>query len=416
MTPSLDWRISTATRGAAVVAVLAVVAAAVTGRGELLALPVPLLLWLTVALRAERPSTTALAATVHPRRCVEGDEVRLSVVPPEDGLRYVGEVQVPFPPHPAVDPSVERVDLTSWRLRLPCWGQRRIQVAVHVSAPGGAWEAALRLAVPVIVTPRGLPGTASLRSTVRRPSYGERAARTAGAGTEFLDVSAWTPGAPLRRVHWAATLRTGEIHVAGFAADRSQDVLVVVDATAEVGPLGDTCVDRAARAAVALAGAHLRAGDRVALALAGTRLRWVAPASGMRHLVRIVNCLLEHRGRPEATRFEIGRIPPQVLVPGALTICLTPLLGDESLRLVGDVRRRGHPTVVVDVLNDEPPASRRRDEQQAVRAWRLDRIAIRQHLTQRGVVAVRWPADVSLPAALRPLAARPLRAAAGGRR
>ena len=306
--------------------------------------------------------------------------------------------------------------LTSWRLRMPNWGQQLIQVAVHVSTPGGAWQSAVQVAVPVVVTPRGLPGTAALRSTVRRPSYGERAARVAGGGTEFLDVSAWTPGTPLRRVHWAATLRTGEIHVAEMAADRNQDVLLVVDARAEVGPPGNTCVDRAARAAVALARAHLRAGDRVALALAGSRLRWVAPASGMRHLVRVVNCLLEHRGRAEVAKFDVGHIPSQVLVPGALTICLTPLLTEDALRLVGDVRRRGHPTVVIDVLDHEPPVGHARGEQQALRAWRLDRTAIRQHLSRRGVVTVSWPSDVSLPAALSPLAARPLRATAGGHR
>jgi uncharacterized protein (DUF58 family) len=64
--------------------------------------------------------------------------------------------------------------------------------------------------------------------------------------------------------------------------------------------------------------------------------------------------------------------------------------------------------VVVDVLDQEPPARRRRGDQQALRAWRLDRVAIKQHLTRRGIVAVSWPADASLPATLRPLAARPL--------
>lgn len=97
-------------------------------------------------------------------------------------------------------------------------------------------------------------------------------------------------------------------------------------------------------------------------------------------------------------------------MPGALTVCLTALLNDDSLGLVGDVRRRGHPTVVVDVLDREPPIGRRRHDHQALRAWRLDRVAIRQHLARRGIVTVSWPADVSLPAALRPLAARPLAA------
>ena len=415
MTPSLHWRISGPAHAAAVLTGLAIVAAAVTGHGELVALPLPVLLWLTIALRADRPATTMLTAIATPRRCVEGDEVEIRLVLPADGLTYSGEILSSRPADPA-DPLVEHADGTSWRLRLPAWGRQTVHLMVHVSTPGGALAAAIRVSVPVVVEPRGLPGTAALRSTVRRPSYGERPARVAGAGTEFLDVSAWTPGTPLRRVHWAATLRTGEIHVAGMAADRSQDVLIVVDAMAEVGPFGDTCVDRAARAAVALARAHLRAGDRVGLAIAGSHLRWVVPATGMRHLIRMINCLLEQREWPELDRLATERIPAQVLLPGALTICLTPLLREESLRVVGDVRRRGHPTVVIDVLDHEPPARARRSDQQALRAWRLDRVALHRQLSRRGVVTVRWPTEVSLPAALSPLARRRLQAAAGGRR
>lgn len=415
MTPSLDWRISGPAHAAAVLTGLAIAAAAVTGHGELVALPLPALLWLTVALRVDRPATTTLTAIATPRRCAEGDVVEIRLVRPADGLTYRGEILSSRPADPA-DPVVVHADGTSWRLRLPGWGRQTVELMVHASTPGGALAAAIRVSVPVVVEPRGLPGTAALRSTVRRPSYGERPARVAGAGTEFLDVSAWTPGTPLRRVHWAATLRTGEIHVAGMAADRSQDVLIVVDAMAEVGPFGDTCVDRAARAAVALAHAHLRAGDRVGLAVFGSHLRWVVPGTGMRHLIRVVNCLLEQRGWPDLDRVATERVPAPVLLPGALTICLTPLLREESLRVVGDVRRRGHPTVVIDVLDHDPPARARRSDQQALRAWRLDRVALHRQLSRRGVVTVRWPTEVSLPAALSPLARRPLRAAAGGRR
>lgn len=405
----LTWRISPTARAAAVLAVLAVVAAAVTGRGELIGLAAPMLLWLAAALRVPRPATTTLGATPDRPRCQEGEDVEVTLsAPSDDGLVYRGELLGSGPV------QLVHAGATSWRVRLLDWGSVTVRIGVRISTPGGGWQARLRVAVPIVATPRGAPGTAALRGTVRRPSYGERPARTSGAGTEFLDVAAWTPGTPLRRVHWAATARTGDVHVARMAADRNQDVAIVVDARSETGPPAATTVDRAVRAAVALAEAHLRAGDRVALALAGGHLHWVAPGTGTRHLVRIVNCLLEHRSGREVPRVDIDRIPERILVPGALTLCLTALLNDESLRLVGDVRRRGHPTVVIDVLDHEPPVGRRREDRQALRAWRLDRIAIAQHLSRRGIVTVSWPADASLPAALRLLGARPLTAA--GRR
>jgi uncharacterized protein (DUF58 family) len=398
---TLVWRLSPAARGVAVLVAMTVTAALMTGRGELLALAVPGLLWLTASLRASRPATTTIRAHLDPPRAPEGSEVELALAVPGDGLEYRGELL-------RGRYETRRVDATAWRLRTPVWGRHPVRVAVYVSTPGGAWRAVVRFAVTVEVTPRGVPGTAALRGTVRRPSYGERAARVPGAGTEFLDVAEWTPGMALRRVHWAATLRTGDMHVARMAADRNQDVLLVVDARTEAGPLGASTVDRAVRAAVALAEAHLRAGDRVALAMAGVRLHWVAPGSGTRHLVRMIDCLLEHRSGAAVRRADIDRIPARILVPGALTICLTAMLSEESLRLIGDVRRRGHPTVVVDVLDREPPARRRVGEQQALRTWRLSRVAIRQHLSRRGIIAVSWPADASLPAALRPLAVRPI--------
>jgi uncharacterized protein (DUF58 family) len=398
---TLTWRLSAAARGAAVLVAMTLAAALMTGRGELIALAVPGLLWLTAALRTPRPATTTIQATLDPPRAPEHGEVGLALTVPDDGLEYRGEL-LPG------QYELRHATATAWLLRMPVWGRHPVRIAVHVSTPGGAWQAVVRFAVTVEVTPRGVPGTAALRGTVRRPSYGERAARTPGAGTEFLDVAEWTPGMALRRVHWAATLRTGDVHVARMAADRNQDVLLVVDARTEVGPLGASTVDRAVRAAVALAEAHLRAGDRVALALAGARLHWVAPGSGTRQLVRMVDCLLDHRTGDAARRVDIDHIPSRILVPGALTICLTAMLNEESLRLIGDLRRRGHPTVVVDVLDREPPARRRVGEQQALRTWRLSRVAIRQHLSRRGIVAVSWPAGASLPAALRPLAVRPI--------
>lgn len=400
----LSWRISPTTQAAAVFTVATIAAAVLTRRGELLAVALPLLLWLVVALRRPRPATTVLAATPTPARCREQDEIELRLNAPDDGLVYRGALLT------AGDHAqLLEIGPTAWRLRMTGWGVRTVHVAVDVATPGGAWRARLHVGVRVVVAPRGVPGTAALRGSVRRPGYGERVARVAGAGTEFLDVAEWHPGQPLRRVHWAATLRTGEIHVARTAADRSQDVALVVDARTEAGPLTQTTVDRAVRAAVALAEAHLRAGDRVALAMAGPRLSWVGPGTGRRQLVRIVDCLLEYRTRATG-RVDTVHIPPQLLVPGALTICLTALLNDDSLHLVGDVRRRGHPTVVVDVLDREPPIGRKREDAQALRAWRLDRVAIRQHLARRGIITVSWPGDVSLPAALRPLAARPLAA------
>jgi len=140
MSPApLTWRISSTARATAVLALVTVVLAVVSGRGELVTITAPLLLWLTVALRAPRPATTALAATSDRARCAEGEEIELTLdAPTGDGLVYRGEL---LTGHGPGDPQLVRAGATSWRVRLPNWGAQTLRVTVQIATPGGAWSA-----------------------------------------------------------------------------------------------------------------------------------------------------------------------------------------------------------------------------------------------------------------------------------
>ena len=83
---------------------------------------------------------------------------------------------------------------------------------------------------------------------------GEHAARVPGEGTEFAGVREYVPGDRQRAINWPASTRLGRLQVNTFAAERSQDIVLVVDATSDVGPPGPRrstwgCAARRARRA-----------------------------------------------------------------------------------------------------------------------------------------------------------------------
>ena len=97
------------------------------------------------------------------------------------------------------------------------------------------------------------PAPARQRTTVvlrRLPNrLGEHPARAAGEGIEFAGVREFVPGDRQRRINWAATTRSGTLQLNTFTAERTQDVVLLVDATADVGEPGESALDLALRAA-----------------------------------------------------------------------------------------------------------------------------------------------------------------------
>ncbi len=77
--------------------------------------------------------------------------------------------------------------------------------------------------------------------------------------------------------------------------------------------------------------------------------------------------------------------------------------------MVRELRERGFPLVVVDVLTAEPRLDRRmRTSGLALRLWRLDRAAVRWQLEQLGVPVLHWDGEGPLDDALAPLRRRVL--------
>ena len=96
-----------------------------------------------------------------------------------------------------------------------------------------------------------LPAAQSSRVVLSRlPSrLGEHPSRAPGEGIEFAGVREFVPGDRQRRINWPATTRRGSLQLNTFAAERTQNVVVLADATADVGEPGATTLDLAFRGA-----------------------------------------------------------------------------------------------------------------------------------------------------------------------
>lgn len=266
------------------------------------------------------------------------------------------------------------------------------------------------------------PRPASLQSTVvlsRLPSrLGEHSSRSPGEGAEFTGVREFVPGDRQRRINWPATTRRGRLQLNTFAAERTQNVVIIADATADVGEPGSTPADLALRGSAAAARTYLAIRDRVGFIRYQGAVRWIAPGLGGRHLYRILDLTLGGTrgpgpGGPGAAGGwtsvlpgrggGITRLPRAALPPGSLILVFSPLLDRRLVEAVRDLRERGFTLLIIDVLNAEPGVvSRDRVGAMARRIWRMEQQAIRFSLAELGIPLVRWDGEQSLDEPLAP--------------
>jgi uncharacterized protein (DUF58 family) len=235
---------------------------------------------------------------------------------------------------------------------------------------------------------------------------GEHRARVRGDGTEFNGVREFVPGDRQRAINWPASTRRGRLQVNTFAAERSQDVVLLADATSDVGKAGESALDLALRGAAGAARAYLDARDRVGvITYQWGGAHWLAPSLGRRQLYKIIDVLLTaDTGYARGAVF--SRLPRAALPPGSLVVAFSPLLDGRFVEALRDMRERGVALIVVDVLNAEPPARRLFADIAARRIWRMEQDAIRFSLRELGVPVVPWDGVTVLDLPLAPYTRR----------
>jgi uncharacterized protein (DUF58 family) len=411
------WRPSRHARRLLTLALAGLLLATLTRRPEFVGVAAPALLLLGAALPGRagrpghpgRPARLAVRVGLASSRLYEEEltTVDLAVDDTRFDTRWLFEAGRGVEPASAtaVNGAAARFEFT-----VPRWGRRQLgSAALVLHDPWRLTEGRAQLVLPALDC---YPQPAVERTRVvlsRLPNrLGEHAARVPGEGTEFAGVREYVPGDRQRAINWPASTRLGRLQVNTFAAERSQDIVLVVDATSDVGPPGTSALDLGLRGAAGAARAYLDGRDRVGvICYQWGGARWLAPSLGRRQFYKIIDTMLSADagwGRGET----FSRLPRAALPPGALVVVFSPLLDQRFVETLRDMRERGFGLFVVDVLNTVPPPRRTFSDAMTRRIWRMEQQAIRFSLRELGVPVVHWDGAAPLDLPLAPYSRRPL--------
>jgi uncharacterized protein (DUF58 family) len=426
---AVTWRPSRHARRLFTLAAAALLLAVITRRPELAGLAGPPLLLLGAA-RVGRGSPGAMAALPGrpglpgPGRRQDrlGVRVGLTATRVYEGEPAAVDVTVAGSEHDArgsLEPGqgVEPTSATAvngpavrFTFTVDRWGKRKLgTVTLSLHDRWRLTEGQVTFALPAIdcyPSPAGQRARVVLSKLPNR--LGEHRSRVPGEGVEFTGVREFVPGDRQRAINWPATTRRGRLQVNTFVAERSQDVVLLVDATSDVGEPGRSALDLGLRGAAGAARAYLAGRDRVGvITYQWGGVRWLAPSLGRRQEYKIIDVMLDaETGYTRGAVF--SRLPRAALPPGALVVVFSPLLDGRFVESLRDMRERGFSLIVVDVLNAEPPVRRPFADVSARRIWHLEQQAIRFSLRQLGVPVVAWDGEAPLDIPLAPYARRPL--------
>ena len=407
----VQWRSSRHARRLLTLALAGVFVATLARRPEFAGLAAPALLLLAAGQGPGRLARVVVKVRPSAGRVFEGEVVAVDVA--ADLGSRAADFAVRWTLHPGreVDPvGATAADGRTARFTVTPqhWGRRELGTLDVVLRD--RWRLTEGHATVTLPRVDCYPAPAQQRTVVvlRRLAnrLGEHPARTAGEGIEFAGVREYVPGDRQRSINWPASTRRGRLQVNTFAAERSQDVVLIADATSDVGEPGSSALDLALRGVAAAARAYTEARDRVGVVTyQWGAASWLAPGLGRRQVYRIIDSMLaSDTGWSRGA--SVYRLPRAALPPGALVVAFSPLLNQRFVETLRELRERGFAMLVVDVLNAEPPNRPRAADRMARRIWRMEQDAIRFSLREIGIPVVRWDGQSPLDEPLAPFTRR----------
>ncbi|MGA9492125.1 MAG: DUF58 domain-containing protein [Mycobacterium sp.] len=396
----LHWRASTLTRAIATCAALALAAALIGSRWQLIAFAAPLL-GVLCSVSWQRPLPKVVAhAEPGSQRCFESEQIELTVGADTETFGVATELTVSAPDGMTLD-VVERTSRQRQTVVISArrWGRYPLRASVEVVAYGGLLVGKGAVDVTdVTVFPLTPPQATMLPPTELLDRLGTHLTRHIGSGVEYADIRAYVPGDQLRAVNWPVSARRGRLHVTQRLTDRSADVVVLIDGYPQpAGPATDA-TERIVRGAAQVVQTALRNGDRAGIvALGGGRPRWLGADIGQRQFYRVLDAVLGAGDEFESTT---GTLAPRAAMPaGAIVVGFSTLLDTEFALALIELRRRGHVVVAVDVLQGSP--FRAAQDPLVDRMWTLQRSAMYRDMGTVGVDVVAWQADRTLDQSMR---------------
>jgi uncharacterized protein (DUF58 family) len=234
-------------------------------------------------------------------------------------------------------------------------------------------------------------------------NLGLRRLRRDGRGSEFARLRDYAQGDSVRDVDWKATARRTRPVTRVMEAERSQTVLIGVDAGRSMAAQVDglTKLDHAVNAALFLAFVAIRNGDRVGLVVFADGIKsYLAPAAGRAHYRKIVDAL--YGAKPHLTYVDYLALFKELnvrLLKRSLLCVFTDFIDeDQAATMVDPMRRlaRRHVPLCLSVKDSAlqrllatPPPDAETAFQHAVASELLmDREAMKRKVGRDGVTVV----------------------------
>ncbi len=292
--------------------------------------------------------------------------------------------------------------------------------AVHVRVRGPAglmWhERSIALTEAVAVFPdlRGASRLLLSDAALDLVNLGLRQLRRDGRGSEFARLRDYAQGDSVREVDWKATARRTRPVTRVMESERSQTLLIGVDAGRSMAARVDglTKLDHAVNAALFLAFVAIKNGDRVGLVVFADGVKsYLAPNGGRTQYRKIVDAL--YSARPHLTYVDYLALFKELnvrLLRRSLLCVFTDFIDEDQASTMVDPMRRlakrhvplclsVKDTALAGLLNAQPPEAEVAYQHAVASELLLEREAMKRKIGQGGVQMIDVnPDELSLAA------------------
>lgn len=388
---------------------LLLLAGLVTLVGELIAVAIPLAVYLVAAL-VYGPDELRLAVTrtIRADRVFDGDEVEVGLAVTNQGSDIERAVVEDLLPPPLELLEGEACVSTSlapgecFELRYvvrarrghyqfgDVWVTASDQLGLLCRKEVLTAQASFS-ALPRVPKPRPV----AIRPLRTRGYAGPVPARQGGSGIDFFGVREYQAGDPQRWINWRASARHPRTLFSNeFEQERIADVGLILDARSrsQVRISGESLFEHAVRATAALADSFLADGNRVGLLVYGQFLDWTFPGYGRVQRERILQALARAETGESRVFSNLDYLPTRFFPAQSQVVMVSPLWWDD-LPVLSRFRARGYQVLVIrpDAVSFEEQMLRSDNAiHLAARIVRVERALLLRKLQQAGIQVVDW--------------------------
>jgi uncharacterized protein (DUF58 family) len=248
-----------------------------------------------------------------------------------------------------------------------------------------------------------LPEVVRLRRVEIRPRQtrvysGPVPARQGGPGVEFFGVREYQPGDPLRWINSKASARHVEsLFINEFQQERVADVGLILDARqqSDVRSSEGSLFEHTIRATAALANVFINSGNRVGLFIYGRSLDWTFPGYGKVQRERILRALACAELGSGQVFEKLEHLPTRLFPARSQLVLISPLLQQDAEELV-KLRAYGYRLLVVTpdpITFEQQGLIHTKEAVLATRIARLERTLLLDKLRRATIRVMDWQVE-----------------------